>query len=120
MARYIDADALQRRICGAKCECEYEDCGCEGDCAFDHFISNAPPADVAPRAEVANIICCEIEEEIVAALNSNYRAIAEHQKKYGDNVNLNFLTAVYAKNNALRGMEAFVEELKKKYAEVQK
>ena len=40
--RLIDADALQRKICGAKCGCEYEDCGNEGDCAFDHFIFHAP------------------------------------------------------------------------------
>ena len=43
--RLIDANALQRKICGAKCGCEYEDCGCEGDCVFDCFISNAPTVD---------------------------------------------------------------------------
>ena len=43
--RLIDANALQRRICGAKCGCEYEDCGCEGDCLFDHFIFHAPTVD---------------------------------------------------------------------------
>lgn len=44
--RLIDADALQRRICGAKCGCEYEGCGMEGDCEFDHFILHAPTIDV--------------------------------------------------------------------------
>ena len=43
--RLIDANALQRRICGAKCGCEYEDCGCEGDCQFDFFISSAATVD---------------------------------------------------------------------------
>lgn len=43
--RLIDADALQRRICGAKCGCEYEDCVNEGDCSFDHFIFHAPTVD---------------------------------------------------------------------------
>ena len=43
--RLIDADALQRKICGAKCGCEYEDCGNEGDCEFDHFIFHAPTVD---------------------------------------------------------------------------
>lgn len=43
--RVIDADALQRRICGAKCGCEYEDCGNEGDCGYDHFIFHAPTID---------------------------------------------------------------------------
>ena len=46
--RLIDADALQRRICGAKCGCEYEDCGNEGDCEYDHFISNAPTINAIP------------------------------------------------------------------------
>ena len=46
--RPIDADALQRRICGAKCGCEYEDCGNEGDCGYDHFISNAPTINAIP------------------------------------------------------------------------
>ena len=40
--RLIDADALQRKICGAKCGCEYEDCGNEGDCEFALFIFWAP------------------------------------------------------------------------------
>ena len=46
--RLIDADALQRKICGAKCGCEYEDCGNEGDCAFDHFIFHAPTIEAEP------------------------------------------------------------------------
>ena len=46
--RLIDADALQRKICGAKCGCEYEDCGNEGDCAFDHFIFRAPTIEAEP------------------------------------------------------------------------
>lgn len=46
--RPIDADALQRRICGAKCGCEYEDCWNEGDCGYDHFIFTAPTIDAVP------------------------------------------------------------------------
>ena len=46
--RVIDADSLQRRICGAKCGCEYEDCGNEGDCEYDHFIFHAPTIDAVP------------------------------------------------------------------------
>ena len=46
--RLIDADALQRRICGVKCGCEYEDCGNEGDCGYDHFIFHAPTIDAVP------------------------------------------------------------------------
>lgn len=43
--RLIDAEELQRRICGAKCGCEYEDCANEGDCEFDFFIFHAPTID---------------------------------------------------------------------------
>ena len=46
--RLIDADALQRRICGAKCGCEYEDCCNEGDCGYDHFIFTAPTINAVP------------------------------------------------------------------------
>ena len=43
--RLIDANALQRRICKAKCKREYEDCREEGDCEFDFFIFFAPTID---------------------------------------------------------------------------
>ena len=46
--RLIDADSLQRRICGAKCGCEYEDCWNEEGCGYDHFISNAPTINAVP------------------------------------------------------------------------
>ena len=46
--RTIDADSLQRRICGAKCGCEYEDCGNEEGCVYDHFISNTTTIDAVP------------------------------------------------------------------------
>lgn len=45
--RAIDATALQRHICGARCGCEPEECGCE-DCQFERFLSFAPTLDVAP------------------------------------------------------------------------
>ena len=46
--RLIDADSLQRRICGAKCGCEYEDCWNEEGCVYDHFISNSHTIDAVP------------------------------------------------------------------------
>ena len=46
--RPIDADALQRRICGAKCGCEYEDCWNEEGCVYDHFISNSHTINAVP------------------------------------------------------------------------
>ena len=98
MARYIDAIALQRRICGARCGCECEDCGNEGDCVFEQFITFAPTADVAPRAEVAREIFEEIERIFDQHTEGGYylngvwfpkrldldtrEAIAELKKKY--------------------------------------
>ena len=46
--RLIDVDALQRRICGAKCGCEYEDCWNEEGCVYDHFISNSHTINAVP------------------------------------------------------------------------
>ena len=46
--RLIDADSLQRRICGAKCGCEYEDCWNEEGCVYDHFISNSHTINAVP------------------------------------------------------------------------
>ena len=64
--RLIDADALQRKICGAKCGCEYEDCGNEGDCEFDHFIFHAPTVDA-----VVVTRCKDCEHLVNATVNGN-------------------------------------------------
>lgn len=70
------------------------------------------------KAEVAREICCKIEEEIVAALESNYRARKEHIERYADLAyDTDLLLEINGKINALRGIEGFVEELKNKYAE---
>lgn len=69
--------------------------------------------DVAPRAEVAREICCKIEKEIVAALESNYRAMREHNLKRSPDADGLLLERIYGKIDALRGIEGFVEELKK-------
>ena len=73
------------------------------------------------KAEVAREICCKIEEEIVAALESNYRARKEHIERYADFAyDTELLLEINGKLNALRGIEGFVEELKKKYTEAEK
>lgn len=74
-----------------------------------------PTADVAPRAEVAREIFEEIESEIVAALQSNYRAKQERVEKQLPDDFVSYMCE--GKIAALRGIEAFVEELKKKYTE---
>ena len=83
-------------------------------------IDELPTADVAPRAEVAREICCEIEEEIVADLESNYRALKEWDDGRCNDYILEMVNRIKGKIDALRGVEAFVAELKKKYTEEQK
>ena len=73
------------------------------------------------KAEVANKICCAIEKEIVAALESNYRARKEHIERHAELAyDTELLLEISGKINALRGIEGFVEELKKKYTESEK
>lgn len=66
-------------------------------------------------AGIAKKICCEIEEEIVAALESNYRALKEWDDGRCNDYILEMVNRIKGKIDALRGIEGFVEELKKKY-----
>jgi hypothetical protein len=111
MARYTDIDKLIA---------EYDRVHIGPAGGARKLMVEAPIADVAPRAEVANKICCEIEEEIVAALESNYRALKEWDDGRCNDYILEMVNRIKGKIDALRGIEAFVEELKNKYAEVQK
>jgi hypothetical protein len=120
MARYIDADALREPLSVIIENAEAKELY---NIAFNYehclkMIEDTPTADVAPRAEVANKICCEIEEEIVAALESNYRALKEWDDGRCNDYILEMVNRIQGKIDALRGIEAFVEELKKKYTEV--
>lgn len=73
------------------------------------------------KSEAAREICCKIEEEIVAALESNYRARKEHIERHAELAyDTELLLEISGKINALRGIEGFVEELKKKYTEGEK
>lgn len=67
------------------------------------------------KSEVAKKICCEIEEEIIAALESNYRALKEWDNGRNNDYILELVGRIKGKIDALRGIEAFVEELKEKY-----
>ena len=69
------------------------------------------------KSEVVREICREIREEIVAALESNYKAKAE--RLAGSDIYFadEFISICEGKIAALRGIEDFVEELKKKYTE---
>ena len=59
--RLIDADSLQRRICGAKCGCEYEDCWNEEGCVYDHFISNSNTINAVPVVRCRECNHCDPE-----------------------------------------------------------
>lgn len=122
MARYIDADNFRKtmikRFGCVPCLTDYSEAS-RHDIPIDDALNLAPTADVAPRAEVANKICCEIEEEIVAALESNYRALKEWDDGRCNDYILEMVNRIKGKIDALRGIEAFVEELKNKYAEGQ-
>lgn len=77
------------------------------------WLYEQPAADVVPRDEVAKIFE-EIEQELVAALESNYNWIREHNV-IGNTVSESVMQRVYGKIDALRGIEGFIEELKEKY-----
>lgn len=64
--------------------------------------------------DVAREICCKIEEEIVKALESNYNAKVERMRKPCIDMADEFIGWVEGKISALRGIEDFVAELKKK------
>jgi hypothetical protein len=113
MPRYIDADRVMEEIASMSSHnlCEWSTLGVKA------LINRQPTADVAPRAEVVNKICCEIEEEIVAALESNYRALKEWDDGRCNDYVLEIVNRIKGKIDALRGIEGFVEELKKKYTD---
>lgn len=62
--------------------------------------------------EVAREIFTQIEEEIEAAIENNYKV---RQVRYEKRGNDNFTLICTAKVQALRGILDFIEELKKKY-----
>lgn len=63
--------------------------------------------------DTARDIFAEIEKEITAALKSNYKAKKEHIEN--NNNDAEFLSHIDGKINTLRGIEGFIEELRKQY-----
>lgn len=61
------------------------------------------------KSEVVNKICCEIKQEITAALDSNYRIRGELE------LSDELYYAVNGKISALRGIEGFITEIENKY-----
>jgi hypothetical protein len=77
---------------------------------YDKLIAEA-------KQEVAREIFEEIESEIKLALESNYKAKREHIDNNYYCLHAEFLSAVQGKIDALRGIDDFIAELKKKYTE---
>jgi hypothetical protein len=73
----------------------------------EHLIEQA-------KQEVAKQIFEEIRQEIKLALDSNYKAKDEHLNKYKD-YDAQFISLVNGKILSLRGIDDFLDELKKKY-----
>lgn len=68
------------------------------------------------KAEVASRVLEEIQKEIEAALESNYKARNErNESRQWNRINDNFINTVNGKISALRGINDFIIELKKKY-----
>lgn len=111
MPRYIDADVLYEKIYPLDLA-DKRRYAINAQVVAD-AINNAPTADVVPRDEVAKIFE-EIEQETVAALESNYKWMREHNV-IGNTVSESVMQRVYGKIDALRGIEGFIEDLKEKH-----
>jgi hypothetical protein len=77
----------------------------------DYLISKS----YRKASDVAREIFEEIEKEIKLALESNYKAYSERIKKPIVDMADEFIGWVEGKITALRGIEDFISELKKKY-----
>lgn len=117
MDEYISKNNAISAVCFG-CNQQFSNEPCEpSDCTIRQSIMALPTADVAPKSEVVRKICCEIEEEIVAALKSNYKVKAERLATPDIYLADEFISICEGKIAALRGIKVFVEELKKKYTE---
>ena len=67
------------------------------------------------KVEIARAIFTELQAEISSAIESNYRVRSEHMNKYPIGYNAEFIATVHGKIKALRGIDDFIDELKKKY-----
>lgn len=72
-------------------------------------VKGMPTEDVVPTAEVAREIFSKLEEEIEAALESNYKVY----EKYLNAQDSPTLLRVGGKIDALRGIYCFIEDLKR-------
>lgn len=81
----------------------------------DYINESCDEGFEALELEVAREIFEEIEEEICAALDSNYKALRTYDDGRNNDYILELVGRIKGKIDALRGIEAFVEDLKEKY-----
>ena len=118
MAEYIDREKLLEQIeepmNWTDSEAELQE---QADYqSYKNLIENALTEDVVPRSEVdkakqdvAREIFEEIHKEIKCALDNNYNELNKHI------VDKHFAEYISGKLHALRGIDDFIDELKKNY-----
>ena len=84
---------------------------CDLMCKMFGFITNLIQDGYRKASEVAREIFEEIEKEIEEALKSNYKVLPRLE------ISNELYNSVRGKIDALRGIEGFLAELKKKYTE---
>ena len=102
--------------------CEFES---NGECVLCHPIGGCEIATETAKAfynagyrlaaEVAGEIFVEIKQEIKLALDSNYKARGKLLRKFPQEHNEIFMGSLNGKIDALRGIDDFIAELKKKF-----
>lgn len=116
--KFTDEEIIKSLECCANADCvncpRWSEEWYSGMCA--DFLPSVLDLFKRQKAEVAREICCKIEQEIVAALESNYKVKAERMANPRIDAD-EFISYCEGKIAALRGIEDFVEELKKKYTE---
>lgn len=110
MSKEKQIEGMAKILCGMKNGCD----GCMWDkvhCNERNYAEEIYNAGYRKATEVAEEIFSEIEAEIDAALTSNYNFIQQHE----------LLDALWSRVNgkidALRGIDGFLAELRKKYTE---
>lgn len=82
------------------------------ECTFGYYKSKAKAlyeAGYRKASEVAEEIFAEIQAEIKAALDSNYKALSQVE------LSEELWSCVRGKIDCLRGLDDFIDELKKKW-----
>lgn len=116
---FIEIEQSFRVYCGEK---PCNDCELNGfvNCESHYKAEALYEAGYRLASDVASEIFEEIEEEIRLALNSNYNARSERLAHTNIEMADEFVSYCDGKIHALRGIDDYLAELKKKYTESEK